>query len=215
MTIGTIRAPQALVLLLALVAACDPAPAEDPGADLSRAQPAMRPPPRPDRLIRADGVGLARIGMTIGQLRASLPPNLRLGERSSFMVDIDGMPVVEGGDTLYRVLILAGEPAADDAIIELLATSHPGFRTGENVGPGSTLAEAAAKYGQPTLSYSINDESREYAAFDALPPGIMLRVTSAADSLPFAGVYGSEGEYNETTRYHSDARISMVLVGRR
>jgi hypothetical protein len=166
---------------------------------------------RDDRTIRPDGIGDARIGMTIGELRASLQPGMLLGTAAPYMVDIDGMPVTLGADTLYYVLILAGESSADEAVIDLLATSHATFRTADAVGPGTTLGAAAALLGAPRLSYHTMNESREFAVFDALPESIMLRVAPAGENA-FAGVYATDDEYNETTRYDPAARISMVLV---
>lgn len=165
-------------------------------------------------MIRPDGIGDARIGMTIGELRAVLRPPVTVGPLEPYMVDIDALPVVQGNDTVYHVLIVAGEPWSDDAPIELLATSHHGIRTEDGVGPGDRLADAAAAWGEPRLSYNTNDESREWATFPALPPSIMVRVMPADDTAPFAGIYATQDEFNETDRYDPAARITMVLVRR-
>jgi hypothetical protein len=165
-------------------------------------------------MIRADGIGDGRIGMTIGELRAALRPDMTVGTLAPYMVDIDALAVVQGNDTVYHVLIVAGEPSSDDAPIELLATSHRGVRTEDGVGPGDTLADAAAAWGEPRLSYNTNDESREWATFPALPPSIMVRVMPADDTAPFAGIYATQHEFNETDRYDPAARITMILVRR-
>lgn len=163
-------------------------------------------------LIHADGIAYARTGMTIGDLRAALPPDARLGGLHAFMVDIDAMPVIREADTLLYVLIPTGEPSRDDAAITIVATVNDAMRTAEGIGPGSTLAEAAAAYGAPTLAYNINDESREYATFPQLPATIRMRVAPASDTSPYAGVYDTDGEYRQTTRFDRTARIMMVLV---
>jgi hypothetical protein len=169
-----------------------------------------------DRLILSDGIGHARAGMTIGQLRQQLPSGVALHGLAPFMVDVDGMPVVSGADTLYYVLVVAGESSADDAAIEFVATLNDEFRTDAGVGPGTTLASAASAYGEPTLSYNVNDESREYARFPRAPGSLMFRVRAAAGdeggSPAFAGQYPSHDEYNETRRYDPAARIYMVMV---
>jgi hypothetical protein len=111
---------------------------------------------------------------------------------------------------------VAGEPSADDAAIEFVATLNDQFRTDAGVGPGTTLASAASAYGEPTLSYNVNDESREYARFPRAPGSLMFRVRAAAGdpggSPAFAGRYTSDDEYNETRRYDPAARIYMVMV---
>ena len=165
-------------------------------------------------MIRPDGIGDARIGMTIGELRAMLRPDMSVGPLDPYMVDIDALPVVQGDDTVYHVLIVAGEPSSDDAPIELLATSHHGVGTEDGVGPGDTLADAAAAWGEPHLSYNTSDESREWATFPSLPPSIMVRVMPADDTAPFAGIYATQDEFNETDRHDPAARITMIMVRR-
>jgi hypothetical protein len=213
-----------IVLMLApMFAACSAADdgdtaAADTAAVVADTTPIVAPAAPlapPGGVIRSDGIGLARIGMRIGDLRRSLPPGVALGELEEYMVDIGAMPVVQGIDTLYAVLIPAGSSSSEDATIELLATSHPGFRTAQGVGPGSTLGEAALTYGQPTLSYHTEDESREYARFPALASTITLRVSYGSAGEGFGGIYpDSTGVFNETTRFNPDARIGMVMVRR-
>ena len=216
-------ARNALLFLIAALAACRAAPPSDATAGTeARADDAARPvgrdslgPVPSDALvaIRADGIGVARIGMTIGALRSALPPGRALGALSPYLVDIDGFPVVEGGDTLYRVLIVAGEPRSDDTAIRLLATSHPRARTVDGIGPGSSLADAAVVWGEPVLTYSTDDESREWAAFPRLPANLSVRVAPESGTSFFAGTYETQAGVNRTTRYDPAARIMMVLVG--
>lgn len=199
--------------LCACDARTDPVPTPlPPDTSVPAAAPTTRAPLDSTTLIRADGMAIARRGMTIGDLRAALPPGTQLGELTPFMVDIDAMPIVRDTDTLYYVLIPTGEPSSDDAAVNILATDNAAFRTAEGVGPGTTLAAAAAAYGAPTLSYNINDESREYATFPRLPPTIRLRVMPASDASSYAGVYDTQGEYNETAQYDPAARVMMVMV---
>lgn len=210
-TAGTLVASLLLVAPIACRATDESA--ERPHADTPEEAPAPAPATDPaGRLIHPDGIAHARIGMTIGELRAALPAGTMLHGPAPFMVDIDGMPVVSGRDTLYYVLVPAESPIADRDTIELLATTDTSFRTAEGVGPGTTLGEATAILGMPTLAYHTGDESREYATFPGLPRTIRLRTAPASDTAWFAGIYATNDEYNETARFEPDARISLVMV---
>jgi hypothetical protein len=218
----TDRALPLLLLLTALTACQQGARREGASPPDSTARAATAPPPdtaaradtaRPAALISPTGIGEARAGMTIGALRAALPAGTTLGAAAPFMVDISALPVTRGADTLYLVLVVAGEPSDDGAPISTVATRNPAFHTAEGIGPGSTLAEAVAAYGAATVSYSTNDESREYAAFAGYPhPEIHFRVDAGSSATGFAGRYATRGEYNTTRDYDPSARISLVTV---
>lgn len=186
-----------------------PSIAETPRAD--GAPPPSAPSADAGRLISPNGIGEARVGMTVGALRAALPGGTTLGPAEPFMVDIAGLPVVHDADTLYYALVFSGEPAGEDTPLLSVATRSTAFRTAEGVGPGTTLTEAVAAHGAATLSYNTNDESREHAAFAGYPHrGVLFRVGAGGSGM--AGTYATQGEYNETTTYAGDARILLVSV---
>ena len=211
-------AAPALALGRALTA-CAGGPAPPAPAPASEPAPIEAPlvvPVDPDRLIGSGGIGRARAGMTVGALRSALAPDMALGAPQPFMVDLDAMPVVAAADTLFWVLFPSGEPPADGAEMELLAATHPSVRTPEGIGPGSTLGQAAAAYGPPTLSFNVNDESREYARFPGHPSeSVLFRTMGPSDTSAQAGVYTTQGEHNETTVFDPAGTVLMVLVSLR
>jgi hypothetical protein len=198
-------------LMAALLAACGEGGAPE-SAPPEIAPPATEAPADRSALISADGIGAATRGLTFGELRAALGPGQSLGEPGPYMVDLDGVPVIAGGDTLYRILVEEGAEPADGDTIATVITSHPGFRTAEGIGPGSTLREAAQRYGAPTLSYNVNDESREYASFPGYPADNVLFRVGPDENIAFAGTYGTREEVNTTTTFDADAPIRYVLV---
>lgn len=196
--------------LLVVASACRQA--EPPPVEANQTPDSAEAAPFP--IISEDGIGAARRGMTLGEVRASLPAGTRLGDVDDrFMVDIVAVPVIAGADTVYYLLFGAGEASADGTQLELVATTHPSVRTEAGIGPGTLLQEAAANYGAPTLVYSIHDESREYARFPQLADSrIMFRVSPAGDR-NYAGDYPEpRAEYNTTDKYDAASRISMILV---
>lgn len=183
-----------------------------PGDSLPADVPDAASDPAAELAITSDGVGRARRGMSLGELRSVLPPSHVVGAPDdAFMVDIVAIPVTTAGDTLYRLIFPAGEPISDAAFPHLVMTMHLRARTEDGVGPGTTLSDAAQIYGEPTLSYSIYDESREYAEFPRQPEHITFRVQPAVDAM-FAGNYTTSDEYNTTDEYDRDAQIWMVFV---
>jgi len=187
-------------------AAADAGPVTDTVVGPSASEQAER------LVISSDGIGLARRGMSLGELRNALPASHVMGAPdSAFMVDLVAIPVSSGADTLYRLIVPAGEPVGDSVTPHLVMTMHPQAQTAEGVAPGMTIADAARIYGEPVLSYSVHDESREYAEFPRQPERVRFRVRPAGDGA-FAGTYASSGEYNTTGEYAGDARIWMIFV---
>lgn len=204
----------AILTWLSLSPDTEPAATTD-GAS-SGSAPGVPGPGAPATLVAIDtnGIGAATVGMTLGQLRSALAPTAAIGDPSDrFMVDVTALPVVEGPDTLYHLLFPVGTRVDGDTPLELVATTHPLARTEDDVGPGTTLAAATGRYGPPTLSYSVYDESREYARFPEQPSDrIRFRVAPAPGLSSLAGRYTTDAEHNETTVFDPEARIFMVLV---
>ena len=96
-----------------------------------------------------------------------------------------------------------------------MITSHPGFRTAEGIGPGTTLGDAAQRSGAPTLSYNVNDESREYASFPGYAADNVLFRVGPTSTGALAGSYATQAEANTTAIFDPEARIRFVLVGLR
>jgi len=168
-----------------------------------------------DELISGVGIGAARVGMTLGELRDVLgDQDVRF--EAQFMVDMSAVCVHdEAGQELYCATVWeTDEPSADDEIV-MVTTRHPRLRTEEGVGPGVTIADAEEIYGAAILLYNTSNESREYLEFDSGPAGsIAFRPFSPGAPDEFAGVYDTSegGEYFETETYRPDAIIEDIEV---
>jgi hypothetical protein len=163
-------------------------------------------------LISPEGISSARLGMTLGELKSILGSETEFTVESPFIVDFDAIAVRRNDETLYHILYLAGETFGDDDVIQGLYTDNRRFRTAEGIGPGTPLTEAEQAYGEATLSYNTQNESREYARFERQPASNVSFATGNGNDNP-AGVYASSNDdYNETTEYRSDATIQSVLV---
>ncbi|MFQ3615290.1 MAG: hypothetical protein SNJ57_02745 [Cyanobacteriota bacterium] len=162
-------------------------------------------------VISAEGIGPAKLGMTLGELKQALP-NATFEVQSPFMVDFDAIAVSQDGKPQFYVLYLAGESFGDGDVVQGVLTDNPSYRTDRGVGPGTAIAQAEQIYGNATLSYNTQNESREYVRF-AQHPAPNLSFGTGNGSAETAGIYPSPtSEYNETQQFREDATIQSVLV---
>ena len=149
--------------------------------------------------------------MTFGDFKRSLSSDAQLAIKSPFIVDFDAVAVRQGAEVQYYILYLSGQTLSDTDTIQGVLTDNPKFRTAENVGPKTPLAEAERAYGRATLSYNTQNESREYARFAKQPSGLSFN-TGNGNANP-AGLYATpQSDYNETQQFREDAVIQSILV---
>lgn len=159
--------------------------------------------------ISATAFGIAELGMTLGDLKAALP-EATFEVQSPFMVDFDAIAVSQNGEVQFYILYLAGDTFDDNAIIQGMLTENPAYRTAEGIGPGSPIAEAEAAYGNATLAYNTENESREYVRFEQHPAGNLAFGTGSGAE---AGVYPEvDASYHETEEYRPDATIQSAMI---
>jgi hypothetical protein len=167
-------------------------------------------------LISATGIGSAQLGITLKHLKQVLGAKAKFQSVSPFMVDVDinAIAVSQSGKVQYYILYPAGTKFSDSDRIEGVLTDRPNFRTAEGVGPGTTLKQAEAIYGDVTLFYNTSNESREYVKFARQPAKNLLFRTFAPEQT-FAGIYPSGSrEYKETKKFQANASICSVMVTR-
>ncbi|MBF2078564.1 MAG: hypothetical protein IGR76_08595 [Synechococcales cyanobacterium T60_A2020_003] len=150
--------------------------------------------------------------MTLGELKQSLGDTAQFEVKSPFIVDFDAIAVRQNGEIQFYILYLAGEPAGDDDPIQGLWTDNPAYTTAEGVGAGTLISTAEDAYGDATLSFSYDNEGREYVRFANHPaPNISFGTGNANTST--AGIYPEfSGGFNETQEYNPDATIQSVLL---
>ncbi len=168
----------------------------------------------PEELIRADSIGPARAGATLAELQTAIGASpVRFVQ--DFMVDFSAVCVDDlSGDELYCAVIPETSAPTPDTVVEMITTRHPRFKTREGVGPGVAIEDAAVVFGDAFLSYSDDNEGREYVEFDRGPVGsIRFRTLSSANPTAKVGVYESSADsFHETDEYLPDAVIGAVEV---
>ena len=179
---------------------------------------AARTPALDQTLISEEGLGAARLGMTLGDLKQTLGTEVEFNPQSPFIVDFDAIAVQHNGDTLFHLLHLAGEPLQDNEAIQGILTTNTRFQTAEGVGVGTPIQTAEEAYGDATLSYNTGNESREYVRFERHPAsnisfGTQSSGAEASNTSSFAGLYdNATAQYNETQQYQDGASIQAILL---
>jgi hypothetical protein len=170
------------------------------------------PPATASETISEAGIGPAKLGMKLGDLKKQLGASYKFAVKSRFIVDFDALAVSKAGKVQFYILYPAGTTLADSQRIQVLMTDSPAFRTAEGVGAGTLIKEAEAVYGKATLSYNTANESREYVNF-AKKTSRKIAFRAGKKGQGFAGVYSAQkAEYNQTTKYVDGAFISSVEV---
>ncbi|MEW6497075.1 MAG: hypothetical protein AB1589_31910 [Cyanobacteriota bacterium] len=188
-------------------------PVEPSPASLAIPSAKLSPPASNAYRISNEGIGSAKVGMTLGELKKSLAGKAQFQVKSPFIVDFDAIAVVQGGKEQYYILYPAGMPLADSDVIEAIVTDNPNYRTAQGVGPGTAIAQAEAVYGQATLSHNTMNESREYVKFANPPSEDIAFRTKAPAGEPVVGIYpSSNSELKETKKFEKTAAIGLVEI---
>lgn len=173
----------------------------------------LSPPTSSALTISPEGIGPAKVGMKLGELKKVLAGKAEFQVKSPFIVDFDALAIVQSGQEQYYVLYPAGMPMADSDVIEALVTDNPNYRTAQGVGPGTPIEQAEAVYGQATLSHNTLNESREYVTFAKQPSEDISFRTRTPQGQQFAGIYpSSSAELKETKKFQDRAVIGLVEV---
>ena len=165
--------------------------------------------------ISATGIGPAKLGMTLGELKKELGSKAEFKVQSPYIVDFDAIAVSQGGKVQYYILYPAGKPLTDSDKIDALVTENSDYKTEKGVAPGTSLKQAEAAYGDATLSYNLDNEGREYVQFANQPTkNISFRLGNANDA-SLMGVYSSKsgaGGLSETKQFKDAASIRSIEV---
>ena len=179
---------------------------------LPEAAKAAQKTPSASLTISDRTIGAAKVGMTLGELKKAVGSTALFKVESPFMVDFDAVAVSQSGKVQYRIIYAAGTKLKDADVIELLMTENSNYKTAKGVGPGMTLKQAEAIYGKATLSYNVENESREGLVF-ANQPTKKIMFVPKAEGKQFAGVYGAgKGGFFQTNKYQPNAVIKSVMV---
>jgi hypothetical protein len=169
-------------------------------------------PTNPAQKITSTGIGAAKIGMTYKELKQKLGNGYDFQVKTSFIDGFEAIAVTRSGKVQYYIPYPAGTKFTNEDKIQHLMTDNPDYRTEKGVGPGTPIGQAESVYGGATLSFSKENESREFIGFGQQPSGLAFR-SKPAKNRTFAGEYPeSNSEYLKTKKYDVKAAIGQITV---
>jgi hypothetical protein len=175
-------------------------------------------------LISASGIGKAKLGMTVGELKQISDQDTKFEVIPSFMVDINAIAVSQKGMIQYYILYGADTTPnsgkftpTDDDLITHLITDNQNYQTIGGIKAGMTIKEAEAIYGNAVLAYNTEGESKEYVTFGYQnPENIQFKASyfkEISNGLGFSGIYPEyPGGTYTTNKYREDAAIAAIEV---
>ena len=203
-----------------------PAPNGGPSAiapqqNIQSQSQAVTPKTSQDFLIAPQQIGPVKAGMTLGEIKQALGDRVQYQPEENFLVDFSAIAVLQGNEVLFYLMFYEGDPMGDEDVVPLVWVENPKFQTAEGIGPGTTIRQASQAYGQPTLSFSYDDEAREYVRFEQGPEKLLFRCTSPIDNPQseagvFAGLYDldspQDSSFYSTQSYRDNAELSAIIV---
>lgn len=211
-----------ILLAVLVVSACQSKPQTVKPANNSTI--ASTDVPTEEFLISAAGIGKAKLGMTVGQLKQICDRDTKFEIVPSFYLDSSAIAVSQDGLTQYYILYPAGTtshpdrstPTDNDPIIWLMTDNH-NYQTEEGVKVGTLIAEAEDIYGDAVLSHNFEGKPGEYVIFeDENSENIFFKASyfqPISDGLGYSGIYPKYPGVSFTTdKYRSDAAIAAIEV---
>jgi hypothetical protein len=164
------------------------------------------------RQITPVGIGDAKIGMTLKELKQKMGAQVEFPVKTNFIEGFDAIAVTKAGTIQYYIPYPTGTNFTDADRIQHLMTDNPNYRTQQGVGPGTSIGQAVTVYGDATLSMSKDNESREFINFSQHPNGLAFR-PKPVGKRNFAGEYPeSNDDYLKTQKYDKQAAIGQITV---
>lgn len=177
-------------------------------------------------LISSEGIGKAKLGMSLGELKQISGKNTNFQTVADFLTDLDAIAVSQKGIVQYYILYFPAEnpesgqtTAQDDLMITALMTNNNNYQTEQGVKVGTPIKEAEDIYGNAILAYNTEGETTdgEYVTFGSEnPENIRFKASYfklISDGLGFSGIYPEyPGTIYTTDKYQQDAAIAGIEV---
>lgn len=178
----------------------------------------------PEMLISTRGIGKAKLGMTLKNLKQISNADTDFELIPSFLENINAIAVSQKGIVQYYILYDMDDDAESDSVrgiedrtITALMTSNNNYQTEHGVKVGTSIKEAEDIYGNAVLAYNTEGASREYITFGNKNPDNIEFIASyfklISNGLGFSGIYPEYPGVSYTTdKYQDGAAIAVIEV---
>lgn len=182
------------------------------GGTTGTSEPTLKTPA--SATISDGSIGVARVGMTLAELKKNLKSSTRFETRTDFIPGFNALAVKQQGKVQFYIPYPKQQKIADGDQIKLLVTDNPAYKTVAGISPGMSIKKAAEVYGGAQLQ---NDPKiGELAKFADPSAGDLLFFTSASESNGRAGVYPVKQKKDQQTpttdKYVSSGRIKRIAI---
>jgi hypothetical protein len=186
----------------------------------STTQSAATPKIPPSQAIADGGIGVAKVGITVAELKKSLKNSARFETTTDFAPGYNALAVKQRGKVQFYIPYPKNKKVTDNDQIKFLVTDNPLYKTAEGVYPGMSIKKATDIYGGAQLAFNPKVKSQEIVSF-ANQPGEISFFSSGAESGGRAGIYPKKSSENPknsseklfvTDKFGASGKLKRIIV---
>ncbi len=163
--------------------------------------------------IADGGIGAAKVGMTLAELKKNLKSSARFETQTDFAPGYNALAVKQQGKVQFYIPYPKTKKVTENDQIKFLVTDNPLYKTAEGVSPGMSIKKASAIYGGAQLAFNPKAKVEEIVAF-ANQPGDIRFFTSGSESYGRAGIYPKKNQEqgSVTNKFGASGKIKRITV---
>ncbi len=163
--------------------------------------------------IADGGIGVAKVGMTLVELKKNLKNSARFETQTDFAPGYNAVAVKQQGKVQFYIPYPKNQKVTGNEQIKFLVTDNPLYKTAEGVSPGMSIKKATDIYGGAQLAFNPKAKVEEIVAF-ANQPGDLRFFSSGAESNGRAGIYPKKTPEQGfvTDKFGASGKIKRITV---
>jgi hypothetical protein len=167
------------------------------------------------QMIAEGGIGAAKVGMTLAELKKTLKNSARFETQTDFTPGFDALAIKQKGKVQFYIPYPKKKKVNDNDQINILVTDNPTYKTAEGISPGMSIKKATEVYGDARFGYNPKTSLEEVVIFTGQPRELLF-FSGGTERNGRAGIYPSKQQGNEqgfiTNKYGNSGRIKRIAV---